>query len=165
MGEGGWGPFAGQSGMSASRLPIAAPVPLWPPHPHWTPGVLHGTPPAFVQHPLPPPHSTGRGVCPIVVAAGIAEPHILCCPLPSCSHLSASTVMEFEELRPMCASGICYIQRVPAPRMPSAVSTGAAMPSIATPPTTFPTKANAPIPCSPWNPSTCVMQHIHSPCP
>ena len=25
--------------------------------------VLHGTPPASVQHPLPPPHGSGRGVC------------------------------------------------------------------------------------------------------
>ena len=41
--------------------------PLWntpspPPPQHCTPGVLHGTPPAFMEHPPPLPHSTAHRV-------------------------------------------------------------------------------------------------------
>ena len=40
------------------------PLPPFPPSPqHCTPGVLHGTPPAFMEHPPPPlPHSTAHRV-------------------------------------------------------------------------------------------------------
>ena len=47
----------------STRYPISLYGTPLPPSPqHCTPGVLHGTPPAFMQHPSPLPHSTAHQV-------------------------------------------------------------------------------------------------------